>query len=262
MAENYIHNRHSNTNNAADVPELASIVIKDGVAKIGDGVNPISALGVVGDVKRFDVTVTDFTTLFDDITPAIEDTQYWLFHKMVAVTKGGDTPWTSLTDVSNIKVAYNVNGSYGSRIAAAALGNYGTFVIAAAEDEVHASYEPAATDGTPTDLSTVLGKPLSLYFSNNGSVASTTKTNGGTGYVANEVITMTSGAVVTVLTVTGGVVTTYSVAAGTQIALGADTQDSTDGIGTGFAMTIDTVTRFSGGTGTFKVSVWASLETL
>lgn len=259
MAEHYIHNRHSNTNTTTDIPELAAIVVKDQVIQVGDGETAIASLPKVGDVKRYDLELTDFATRIQNITPTPEAGQYFLLHSSTLEVYGGDTPWTALTSSHTIKFIANIDGTAASAVELNAAAS--TFNYAIAEDNLEVLRPVSVAGVDVTDFTTHLAKPIAILLVATGTPTATTKTNGGTGYVANEVITMTSGAVVTVLTVSAGVVATYSVA-GTAIALGADTQDSTTGIGTGFTMTIDTVNRYSGGTGTAKVSVYASLETI
>jgi hypothetical protein len=78
-------------------------------------------------------------------------------------------------------------------------------------------------------------------------ITAATKTASGSGYVANEVITLTggsgTGATIKVLTVSAGAIATFSVlAGGTGYAVGdALTQASTTGSGTGATFTVATV---------------------
>ena len=247
-------------NDFADIA-LASLdgssIVRQKVPLAATGYNVYKATPV--ELKRFDLEITDFATRIQNITPTPSAGQYYFVHRTSLEVYGGATPWSALTNSHGFKLVVNVNGTAASAVELNAASS--TFNYAIAENNLEV-LSPVCVDGVDvTDKTSHIAKPIAVLMGPNGTPTATTKTNGGTGYVANEVITMTSGAVVTVLTVAAGVVATYSVA-GTSIALGADTQESTTGIGTGFTMTIDTVNRYSGGTGTAKVSVWATLETV
>lgn len=247
-------------NDFADIA-LASLdgssIVRQKVPLAATGFNVYKATPV--ELERFDLEITDFATRIQNITPTPSAGQYYFVHRTSLEVYGGATPWSALTNSHGFKFVVNVNGTAASAVELNAASSTFNYAIAESNLEV---LSPVCVDGVDvTDKTSHLAKPIAILLGPNGIPTATTKTNGGSGYVANEVITMTNGATVTVLTVSAGVVATYSVS-GTAIALGAATQDSTDGAGTGFAMTVDTVNRYSGGTGTAKVSVWATLETV
>lgn len=238
--------------------KLSLLSLRDVNRAIGEDRTKINSLidkdnGIV----RFDLEITDFTTRIQNITPTPATGYIYIPNQIMLVTTGGSVAWSALTNAHTIKLGTNINNTSASFVeleASAMIFNYNL-----AEDNIEILVPECVAGVDVTDFTTHLGKPLAILLVATGTPTATTKTNGGTGYVVNEVISMTSGATVTVLTVSAGVVATYSVS-GTAIPLGADTQDSTDGIGTGFTMTIDTVNRYADGTGTAKVSVWATLE--
>lgn len=249
-------------NDFADIA-LASLdgssIVRQKVPLAATGYNVYKATPV--ELERFDLEITSWVDTIHDITPTPAAGYMYVPHRVQIKQVGGDVAWSDLSAGDNdLTLCYNINGTVASAVSL-------VFTDATAPIFAHALAENAvkldskSTIITAETATTYAAKPIGIYTEPYGTPVSTTKTNGGTGHAVNDVITMGNGTLVTVLTVAAGVVLTYSVT-GTAIPLGADTQDSTTGTGIGFAMTVNTVRSYTGGTGTFKVSVWATLETV
>lgn len=210
----------------------------------------------LGTLRRYDLLITDFGVNINEITPAITATQFWVVHKVLTTQLGGSIPYTDYTNANNdLYFGYNMDDTFTNF---ETLYSTGQFNYNLADDAL--LIQPSDTIANIVHDATILGKPVALVLSNYGNKKTATISNAGTGHVISDVITLNTGALVTVTTINAGAVLTYTITG--PVAYGVNTQASSTGIGINFAINVTDITPYGVGNGTLKASVWVSLESI
>ena len=237
----YLHTRDGNTDLTGQVHEVAELIVENGEIKVGDGVTVHENLKEIGGkVKKYTTTITNFSTNYHDLLPATENA-FWNVQNIATKQVGGGVPLIDLTgDSRTIKPAFDVDGSYGSKVPLADINVSPS--VSLLNESNQAEYFGSV--GNTNEAFNVLNTPFSVWLASAGKPTAITITDGGEGYAVNDIITLTSGVIIQVTAINGSSVSEWIWQEGVA-QLGTDTQNTTNGEGLGFACTVTEVQPYA-----------------